>query len=1540
MKARFKTRLFWILFCACLVFGCAFLGKGRVAVADEDPKYTVTLTGLARPIDGEAPSFAVDIVGDSTLTIWGSVWGDGDGNFMKYSSDAMKRFYARAAGQDVASFYELDKFVDKEKYYFNAFLTSESGISSLSAGDDVEVILKDKDGNVIDGVRVEGTYIPTWMLKLQMPSGMELPSGLNSSAAIIMISTGAIYGSPTDHIHNDNDVDYDSDSHWYACSVCGARMGEKESHKYYSNEATTWKYEAPTDTKEGKYYITCERSHCDAEYMTITIPKTNTADYKVVETYEQLLAEVAKGTKYIKLKSARGNGQQFVSKESVTSPIVLDNDTADVTIDLNGYGLTFERIYATEMIRVKQGKLTIIDKSMPTTSNYQLWFASSNMQRGIYVEADGELVISNVSMYTYICNLLNQYPVIESEGKLTIQGGRYSNNNSTDIRSNSTSCAILVRGGTATINGGLFQGQSCGVMVGASLSGYPTLTVNYGYFLGDKALMLGANGSAVINGGRFEPRYKVDTDYVGYGVYKMNTAGSLVINGGDFSGRYAGLYIDGKNSSTIINGGCFEVLKGTRIASYDYAALLVPVNPEGSITINHASFYGERCIGAISSVLGEKISLNQIIPTDNRVSVDDYGESYDKTVFKNYHGTDNICVREGVLTGTVQLAHPAWYGSANHLTYTGVVAHLPKSHLTFAWEYKDDDGVWKDITGGNVENYTCTDSSLIGKKIRVKITATGFTGKAVYSDEYEMKKATRGNETPAPAKLVADPGNNRARINNYELGKNEYVISDTPKSKEELEGLWSDLKENISAGQVIIDVNKDATIYVYVRLKETTTKEAGSAYATTVFTNSSEVYISNILLGDYNTNGTIMIEKGKSVEIPISYSPLNSNKGTDYWFEVPTGGVAVSGTGIGTSTSNKTTVASKPATITLTGTTTGTHYLNLYHSEGAAGKVEWQTWKVVVYESNTLDIYSIYTDTIYTDITLHAGEKTKVETPNLLPKCDGLSAYEVYYYFYTGVNEVRFQSNEYAIINQKTGEITALKTTSTPIRIGIGVKKKADGTTAWLSSANPTLTVADDSAILVSSVTLNKSSLTLGVGASEKLTATVAPADATDQKVVFTSNNSSVATVLQDGTVLTYAPGTATITATCGGKSASCTVTVSAKSGYSISGTISGTIEESVDIEVKLYYADTKTLVGKVYIDYTDTSYSINGIAPGDYILSVGQSGYAYTTVPVTVSEGNAAKNIVIHGVDECPMVKAVALNFSGQIGVNFKIIIPEWITADANFYAQMEYGGLVTPLTEVTLADTYYTDDATYGRIYTFPFPVSPKEIYDKVSIKFFDCVGNPVPFRGRDAARMENDCYYYSVSDYIAAGKATSKVTLQNACSALENYGASTMVYFSYETEKASVPSFSVTPEMLSQYARVVSSEKTEGISFSQYTLEFKSITSLRLKYKLSEGKSISDYVFKINDEVVTPILEGSGSSALYVIQKVGISARDLDTTYTFTVTGPDGKSETVSCCALSYCYSALSKYYGNASKKALCDTASAMCLYHQAIEAYLAK
>ena len=77
----------------------------------------------------------------------------------------------------------------------------------------------------------------------------------------------------------------------------------------------------------------------------------------------------------------------------------------------------------------------------------------------------------------------------------------------------------------------------------------------------------------------------------------------------------------------------------------------------------------------------------------------------------------------------------------------------------------------------------------------------------------------------------------------------------------------------------------------------------------------------------------------------------------------------------------------------------------------------------------------------------------------------------------------------------------------------------------------------------VASVTLDKDNLSLYPGGTAQLTAMVTPDNAADT-VTWTSSDTNIATVDADGVVTAVGYGTATITATVGGKTATCTVTV------------------------------------------------------------------------------------------------------------------------------------------------------------------------------------------------------------------------------------------------------------------------------------------------------------------------------------------------------------------------------------------------------------
>ena len=126
---------------------------------------------------------------------------------------------------------------------------------------------------------------------------------------------------------------------------------------------------------------------------------------------------------------------------------------------------------------------------------------------------------------------------------------------------------------------------------------------------------------------------------------------------------------------------------------------------------------------------------------------------------------------------------------------------------------------------------------------------------------------------------------------------------------------------------------------------------------------------------------------------------------------------------------------------------------------------------------------------------------------------------------------VAWTSSDESVAMVASGKVTAVKPGKATITAKCGDK---------IAECAVTVTVP------VGSVTLDKTSLTIAVGETAQLAATVNPDNATDKNVTWTSSDESVAKVA-NGKVTAVKSGKATITAKCGGKTAECTVTVYAK---------------------------------------------------------------------------------------------------------------------------------------------------------------------------------------------------------------------------------------------------------------------------------------------------------------------------------------------------------------------------------------------------------
>ena len=128
---------------------------------------------------------------------------------------------------------------------------------------------------------------------------------------------------------------------------------------------------------------------------------------------------------------------------------------------------------------------------------------------------------------------------------------------------------------------------------------------------------------------------------------------------------------------------------------------------------------------------------------------------------------------------------------------------------------------------------------------------------------------------------------------------------------------------------------------------------------------------------------------------------------------------------------------------------------------------------------------------------------------------------------------VKWKSSDTNVVTiAEDGKVYAVAAGTATIRVSVGKK-----------SASCTVTVLQP----VTSISLNKSSLTMSTNDTYTLTATVNPSNANDKSIVWESSDETVATVSQEGLVTAVGKGTASITAKArdgSNVSRSCTVTV------------------------------------------------------------------------------------------------------------------------------------------------------------------------------------------------------------------------------------------------------------------------------------------------------------------------------------------------------------------------------------------------------------
>ena len=519
-----------------------------------------------------------------------------------------------------------------------------------------------------------------------------------------------------------------------------------------------------------------------------------------------------------------------------------------------------------------------------------------------------------------------------------------------------------------------------------------------------------------------------------------------------------------------------------------------------------------------------------------------------------------------VLTGRIYHPSAIVYGNPISTVLTGLPEGLSEADLSFQWQRRYSLGYdWDDIKGATNKSYTPTAED-IGENtyLRVTVTAKGYTGQLAGSF-LRVSKASNDKEPvwPQLQPQKDDSGQFTGfRILNWKDDQ-EYVYTTT-----QTEG-WPQDAVPISS-EAVTGLTPGSTCFIYTRCKGTDTiKEGVRTGSGTVLLADPENLHKLVLCrngrpyADYGKGNTIFLKKGASVTLDVSINPTNANKWQKFTFK-PENADAVPQYTVTTSTGSNVVNQNQAVTsITITGKETGSASLAAeypgYPTPNYYGK-----WRVFVYEDpaeigTNADIR--VTPSSLPDVTLQPGET--LDPPEYEVSVFPEGAMGNYRYEWRVLEEntgaapgsnpyQHVTDNGYLSVDPKTGAVTALKPHPEDVSayyktVGLCVVSQAGNPLpGFLVSYQAAVTEAE---IELTGLHISPEKLRMGVDATYQLTAVKDPVNAPGD-ITWTSSNSAVADVDKFGIVTAVAEGTAVIKATCGGKEATCTVTVELSAGH------------------------------------------------------------------------------------------------------------------------------------------------------------------------------------------------------------------------------------------------------------------------------------------------------------------------------------------------------------------------------------------------------
>lgn len=232
--------------------------------------------------------------------------------------------------------------------------------------------------------------------------------------------------------------------------------------------------------------------------------------------------------------------------------------------------------------------------------------------------------------------------------------------------------------------------------------------------------------------------------------------------------------------------------------------------------------------------------------------------------------------------------------------------------------------------------------------------------------------------------------------------------------------------------------------------------------------------------------------------------------------------------------------------------------------------------------------------------------------------------------------------------------------------------------------------IADTTVILPTAITLAPSSISVTLGSTAQVTASILPTNASNPSVAWISSNSTIATVSSTGVVTGVAAGIATITATSVAKAsikAMGTVTVSDSSVKVASVSVSPTTASiivgnniTLTDSISPSNATNKSVIWKTS-DSTIATVNSVGVITGK------KAGTC--TITVTTADGNYTATstiIILHSTDatlKTLFVSAGTLN-------------PEFTPTITSYSVELPYGSIVVPTVATAVNDTKATNKIT----------------------------------------------------------------------------------------------------------------------------------------------------------------------------------------------------------------------------------------------------